>query len=250
MEASSTDSLSKSYLWRSWKRNKPKNIKFHVKQPQVLIFPLWEWEKRFNEQKPFLLLIRVISKPHISVSGPAKTLMVFRNMLWFVVVGAFHGIWIQAWFQQRTSLRGVSSGVTESLKDLASNFAVTKKGSSLIQPGKSQWRLQLRRCSSDFSKLTRCVQLLAVLPMFQDETLTGAFWLSPVSYSGSELLGDCSCPVPWSPCQSPLGVTFRLNRLDWLGMDKLDGDLKLLFPTTNPINSLSFLVIMDWIFIN
>jgi len=94
MEAPETGSLSKRYLWRSWKRNKQKNIGLHVKQPQVLIFPVWESEKRFNEQEHLLLLTGVISKIHISVSGPAETFTVFRNMLWFVAVGAIHGIWI------------------------------------------------------------------------------------------------------------------------------------------------------------
>lgn len=109
----------------------------------------------------------MISKIPISVSGPAKTLIVFRNMLWFVVVGAIHDIWIQAWFHQHTSFR-VSSGVIQSLKNLACSFDTTKEGSPVIQSGKNQWKLQLRRCYSNVSKLTHSVQLLTVLTMFQD----------------------------------------------------------------------------------
>lgn len=92
-------------------------------------------------------LIGVISKTHISVSGPAKVFLVFRNMLWFVVKGTFYDIRILAWFQQQTSFREVSSGVIEPLTNLACNFDTIKEGSSLTLSGKNQRTLQLRYSS-------------------------------------------------------------------------------------------------------
>lgn len=234
MEASKTCSLSKCYLGCSWKRKKPKNIELHVKQPQLWIFPIWEWERRFNEQEPFLTLIAVISKTHISVSGPAKTFSVFRTVLWFMVVGPPMTLGFRDGFSSK-----LHSGkwVQESLnlwKTLCVVLTPLRKG----QPSFSQGR------TSGGCRWGDVLQILHSSPAvrscslsshgFMVGTLPRLFWPSHMSCSDSGLPRDHgwavllpSCfnpPAHHCGCQLPPSATLRLNQLDWLWIDKLDGD--------------------------
>lgn len=82
----------------------------------------------------------MISKPYIPVSRPTKTLLYLGTSSG---CGGRGHSWL--WGPGMVLAAKPNPAVIEFQKNLACSFDTLKEGTLLIQPGKSPWRLQLRR---------------------------------------------------------------------------------------------------------